>query len=262
MMIKRMLLLIAVLMVAGRGYCQEDRDLGIQMVYVKGGNFFMGCDQKEYLSEEFDDERPLHRVNVGSFYIGKYEVTLGQWRKIMGVKPAAYDGTDYDNKDCDNCPVVKISYYDAQEFIRRLNAKYPGKNYRLPTETEWEFASRGGKYSKKYKYAGSDKLSDVGWYGKPNGSTHPIGQKQPNELSIYDMSGNVLEWCSDWYSESYYTKTIDEINPKGPETGTMKVLRGGSYYDDADVCRNVQRSKFQPSTRQWNIGFRLATDAQ
>ncbi len=235
-------------------------NVNIQMAYVKGGSFFRGSDDRKYNSEEYDNEKPVHRVNVTSFYMGKYEITQAQWRTIMGILPPAYTGTDYVNKDCDECPVVKVNYDDVLEFIKRLNEKYPGKNYRLPTELEWEFAARGGKYTGNYRYSGSNKLALVGWYGRPKGATHPVGQKQPNELGIYDMSGNVLEWCTDWYDADYYKTTTDTWDPKGPPTGELKVLRGGSYYDDDPVCRNVYRSRFTPKTRQWNIGFRLATD--
>ncbi len=254
---KSTLLLLVFLFIAVHGYSQDE--MNIQMVFVKGGNFFMGSDDHHFLDDEYNNERPLHRVNVSSYYIGKFEVTLGQWRNVMGIKPPAYTGVDYGNKDCDNCPVVKVSWEDAQEFIKRLNTK-TGKHYRLPTETEWEYAAKGGKYAKDYKYSGSDKITDVGWYGKPNGSTHPVGKKSPNNLSIYDMTGNAMEWCQDWYGEDYYKKTIDEINPKGPEKGEKRILRGGSYFDDDVVCRNVYRSRLLPTTRQWNIGFRLAMD--
>jgi formylglycine-generating enzyme required for sulfatase activity len=235
-------------------------NINVQMVYVKGGYFFRGSDDRKYLSEEYENEKPVHRVNVTSFAISKYEITQGQWRTLMGILPTPYNGADYANKDCDNCPVVKVSYDDVQEFIKRLNEKYPGKNYRLPTELEWEYAARGGKYSGNYTYAGSNKLSSVGWYGRPKGATHPIGEKEPNELGIYDMSGNVLEWCSDWYDADYYKTTLDAVDPKGPAAGEKKVARGGSYYDDDAVCRTVYRSRFTPKTRQWNLGFRLATD--
>ncbi len=257
---KKIIFLFAALMICIHGFSQDVPN--IQMVFVKGGNFFMGCDDKKYLGEEFESERPLHRVNVSSFNIGKYEVTLRQWREVMGIKPPAYDDVDYGNKNCNDCPVVKVSWNDVQEYIKRLNAKFPDRHYRLPTETEWEYAARGGKYSKKFTYSGSDKLSEVAWYGKPNSATHPVGEKQANELGIFDMEGNALEWCNDWYGDDYYSKTIDEINPKGPETGVKRVLRGGSYFDDDAVCRTTYRSRFPPTTRQWNIGFRLAMDAQ
>jgi formylglycine-generating enzyme len=251
-------LLIAGLLMSMAGYCQAD--MNIQMVFVKGASFFMGSDDPHFLDPEYDNERPLHRVSIGSYYIAKYEVTNGMWRRVMGIYPPAYNGVDYDNKDCNDCPVVKVSYDDAIEFIRRLNEKYPTKHYRLPTETEWEYAARGGKYSKNYLYAGSNKINEVSWNGKSKGSTHPVGQKSANELAIYDMSGNVAEWCTDWYDGEYYSKTIDEIDPKGPKTGTTRVVRGGSYFDDDISCRTVYRSHLPQGTRQWNLGFRLAMD--
>lgn len=256
---KKLLLLVGVLFIGFTAYCQGN--INVQMVYVKGGSFFRGCEDNKYRGEEYENERPLHRVHITSFNMGKYEITQGQWRKLMGILPPAYTGLDYVNKDCDDCPVVMVNYNDIQEFIKRLNDKYPGKNYRLPTELEWEYAARGGKYSGDYKYAGSNKLSEVGWYGKRKGAPHPVGQKQANELGIYDMSGNVLEWCTDWYDANYYKTTLDAVDPKGPAAGDKKVLRGGSYFDGPDECRNVYRgNNFAPKTRQWNIGFRLATD--
>ncbi len=255
---KKQLLLLTTLFCAFAAFSQGN--LNIQMIYVKGGYFFRGCDDRKYSSEEFDNEKPVHRVNVTSFNMGKYEITQGQWRTLMGILPEAYTGSDYVNKDCDKCPVVKVNYDEVQEFIKRLNAKYPGKNYRLPTELEWEYAARGGQYSGKYTYPGSNKLNTVAWYGRPNGATHPVGEKQPNELGIYDMAGNVMEWCSDWYDADYYKTTLDAVDPKGPPTGDKKVLRGGSYYGDDATCRSTYRSRFLPKTRQWNIGFRLATD--
>jgi sulfatase modifying factor 1 len=254
---KKTALLIALIIMSFPAFCQDE--VNVQMIFVKGGNFFMGSDDHKFLADEYNNERPLHRVNVSSYYIGKYEVTLGQWRHIMGIKPPAYTGVDYGNKDCDNCPVVKVSWEDIQEYIKRLNAK-TGKKYRLPTETEWEFAAKGGKYSKGYKYSGSNKINEVAWYGKEKGSTHPVGKKIANELGIFDLTGNAMEWCEDWYGEDYYKKTVDEINPKGPATGQKRILRGGSYFDDDVVCRSVYRSRLEPTARQWNIGFRLAMD--
>jgi len=241
------------------GFCQGDIH-NIQMVFVKGGTFYMGCDDKQYAASEFDNERPIHRVSISSYYIGKYEVTLKQWKEVMGRTPPSYNGVEYGNKKCEECPVVKVDYDEILDFIKKLNDLNPGKHYRLPTETEWEFAARGGKYSHNYKYAGSNKISEVAWYGKENSTTHIAGQKKPNELLIFDMTGNVSEWCSDWYDSTYYDKTINALNPKGAEKGNKKVLRGGSYFDDDIVCRNVYRSHMLPKTKQWNIGFRLAYD--
>ncbi len=254
---KRTTILFAFILMCFSGRSQDD--MNIQLIFVKGASFFMGCDDHKFLTSEYNNEKPLHRVTVGSYFIGKYEVTLGQWRNIMGIKPPAYTDADYSNKNCDNCPVVKVSWEDAQEFIKKLNAK-TGKKYRLPTETEWEYAARGGKYSKNYQYPGSNKLADVAWYGKENGITHEIGQKKPNELGIFDLGGNVIEWCEDWYGEDYYKKSVDELNPKGPEKGQKRILRGGSYLDPDVVCRNVYRSFMTPDTRRWSVGFRLAMD--
>lgn len=240
-------------------YAQRKPNLAVQMVYVKGGSFFRGCEDPKYKGEEYANERPEHRVTITSYYISKYEITQGLWRRLMGILPAAYHGVDYINKDCDECPVVKVNYEDVQEFIRRLN-EATGKTYRLPTELEWEFAARGGKYTAGYTYSGSNKLSDVAWYGKPKSATHPVGQKEPNELGIYDMSGNVMEWTTDWYDPDYYKTTVDAVDPKGPETGKLKVVRGGSYYDEPVECRNVYRNRLAPNVRQWNLGFRLAMD--
>ena len=255
---KKIVLLFALALTSLRGYCQAD--LNFQMIAVKGGSFFMGCDDAKYLAKEYDDERPYHRVSLTPYYIGKYEVTNGQWRKLMGIYPPAYNGVNYANKDCDDCPVVMVNWDDAQEFINKLNVKFPGKHYRLPTETEWEYAARGGRYASGNTYPGSNRLKDVAWYGKPDGATHPIGKKDPNELGIYDLAGNVSEWLADWYGEDYYKNTIDEISPKGPKAGEKRVVRGGSYYDDDVTCRSVYRDKLDPETRKWNLGFRLAMD--
>ncbi len=254
---KQTILAIACILCSIAGFSQMPSNM--QMISVKGGSFFMGSDDPKYRGEQYENERPVRRVHVSSFFIGKYEVTQAQWRKVMGINPPAYNGVDYGNKFCDECPVVKISWDDVQEFIKRLNAK-TGKTYRLPTETEWEYAARGGKYPKNFLFSGGNKMAEVGWNGKKNGTTHPVGQKICNEVGVFDMSGNVLEWCSDWYGADYYSGTVDETDPKGPMTGAQRVLRGGSFFDDDDVCRSTYRSHMDPGTRQWNIGFRLAMD--
>jgi formylglycine-generating enzyme required for sulfatase activity len=222
----------------------------IEMVFVNGGLFTMGCTSKQ--TDCGDDEKPAHQVTVSDFYIGKYEVTEKQWRDVMGSDP-----TELYFKDCDNCPVEKVSWNDVQKFINKLNQK-TGKNYRLPTEAEWEYAARGGiSTSKAYatKYAGGNNLSDVGWYSDNSSSkTHPVGQKKENELGIYDMTGNVWEWCSDWYSK--YGKS-SQTNPKGPETGSRRVLRGGSWSDYLQVCRVSWRDRYDPDYCNLNVGFRL-----
>ena len=255
---KKTALLIVGILLSLSGICQSEPNF--QMIFVKGGNFFMGGDDLHYRGSEYDNEKPVHRVSISGFFIGKYEVTLGQWRAVMGISPPAYTGSKYGNKDCNLCPVVKVTWDDAQEFIKRLNKRYPDKHYRLPTEAEWEYAARGGKYSKGFKYAGGNKITEVAWCGHRNGSTYPVGKKQPNELTIYDMSGNVLEWCADWYAADYYKGAVDKIDPLGPEKGELRVLRGGSYSDGEAECRTVSRSRLPPMTSHWDIGFRLAMD--
>ena len=223
----------------------------IEMVFVKGGTFTMGA-TAEQGSDAFDFEKPTHSVTVSDFYIGKYEVTQAQWRAVMGSNPSCFKG--------DNLPVEEVSWDDVQEFIKKLNAK-TGKRFRLPTEAEWEYAARGGNQSKGYKFSGSNSISDVAWYDdNSRRKTHPVGQKRPNELGIYDMSGNVFEWCQDWYSISAYTSS-SQTNPTGPSGGSLRVLRGGSWYLSARGCRVSYRNNSNPDYRSSDYGFRLALSA-
>jgi formylglycine-generating enzyme required for sulfatase activity len=217
-------------------------DFGIEMVYVKGGTFQMGSNDGD------SDEKPVHTVTVSDFYIGKYEVTQKQWREIMGNNPSNF-------KNCDNCPVEMVSWNDVQEFIKKLNQK-TGKNYRLPTEAEWEYAARGGSQSRGYKYAGSNNIGEVAWYDDNSSSkTHAVGGKKPNELGIYDMSGNVYEWCSDWYGNY---SAGSQRNPQGPTSGPLRLLRGGSWGLNARYCRVSNRLNVNPGYRINYSGFRLA----
>ncbi len=194
------------------------------------------------------DEKPVHKVCVDDFYIGKYEVTQGQWKAIMGNNPSSFSNCG------DNCPVENISWNDAQEFINKLNKK-TGKNYRLPTEAEWEYAARSGGRSEKY--SGGNDIDSVAWYKKNSGSkTHPVGQKSANGLGLYDMSGNVWEWVNDWYSSSYYSKS-PKNNPKGPDIGSARVLRGGSWYDDAGEARTAGHCEFNPGSPNEDFGLRV-----
>jgi formylglycine-generating enzyme required for sulfatase activity len=212
-----------------------------EMVFVEGGTFQMGSNSGE------EDERPVHQVTLFSFNIGKYEVTQAQWREVMGTNPSYF-------KDCDQCPVEQVSWNDVQDFIQKLNTK-TGKQYRLPTEAEWEFAARGGVKTKGYTYSGSNTVTDVAWMREIAGSrTHPVGEKQANELGIYDMTGNVWEWCADWYG-AY--STADANNPRGPYSGEFHVLRGGSLNDFARDCRSAYRSRRDTEYRYLNRGFRL-----
>ncbi|MDR1898272.1 MAG: formylglycine-generating enzyme family protein, partial [Prevotellaceae bacterium] len=242
----------------------EDIDLfGIEMIYVQGGTFTMGC-TAEQGNDCDEDEKPAHQVRLNSFYMGKYTVTQAQWKAVMGINPSSFKG--------DNLPVESVSWHKVQEFIRKLNEQ-TGKNYRLPTEAEWEYAARGGNKSKGYKYSGSNTVDNVAWHdgnsgkkrrqwvitGYSGGATHPVGQKSPNELGIYDMSGNVWEWCDDW-SGNY--SNVVQTNPKGPSSGSYRVIRGGSWYNSAQSVRVPYRSYRTPDDRGDLIGFRLARSSK
>ena len=215
------------------------------MVYVSGGTFTMG-DTSEQGSDADDDEKPTHSVTLSSYYICKYEVTQALWRAVMSSNPSNFKG--------DNLPVECVSWNDCQTFINRLNS-YTDRNFRLPTEAEWEFAARGGNYSRHYKYSGSNYISDVAWYdGNSGNRTHPVGTKQANELDLYDMSGNVWEWCSDWYG-SY--SSYSQNDPTGPNSGSNRVGRGGSWYGSAWFCHWSNRGDITPGSRYDGLGLRL-----
>lgn len=215
------------------------------MVYVSNGTFTMGG-TSEQGSDAYDDEKPTHNVTLSSYYICKYEVTQALWRAVMGSNPSNFKG--------DNLPVECVSWNDCQTFINRLNS-YTGRNFRLPTEAEWEFAARGGNYSRHYKYSGSNYIGDVAWYDDNSGNrTHPVGTKQPNELGLYDMSGNVYEWCSDWYG-SY--SSYSQSDPTGPNSGSYRVERGGGWSYYARFCRSSIRYVYAPGNSCNCLGLRL-----
>ena len=218
-----------------------------KMVRVKGGTFQMGA-TSEQGSDAYDDEYPVHSVTLSDYYIGQTEVTQELWEAVMGGNPSYFTG---DNQ----CPVESVSWDDCQEFIKKLN-RLTGKNFRLPTEAEWEYAARGGNKSKGYKYSGSNDADAVAWYNKNSGSkTQPVAQKQSNELGLYDMSGNVWEWCQDWYGK-YSSRS--QSNPKGANTGSYRVMRGGSWINGARFVRVSDRIYFAPDYRSGNFGLRLA----
>ena len=217
----------------------------IAMVYVSGGTFTMGA-TSEQGSDAYDCEKPAHSVTLSGYYIGKYEVTQELWEAVMGSNPSHFKG--------DNLPVEMVSWDDVQEFLRKLNAM-TGKRYRLPTEAEWEFAARGGNGSRGCKYSGSNSIDDVAWCYYNSGCPHAVGTKSPNELGIYDMSGNVWEWCQDWYGS--YSRS-SQRNPKGPNSGPSRVCRGGSWFDGARRCRVSDRICYTPDFRSGYLGFRLA----
>jgi formylglycine-generating enzyme required for sulfatase activity/serine/threonine protein kinase len=222
-------------------YSQDAYGIEPEMVWVEGGRFMMGSNSGD------SDERPVHEVELSSFYIGKYEVTQAQWKAVMGTNPSHFSG-------CDQCPVENVSWNDIQEFIRKLN-QLTGKSYRLPTEAEWEHAARGGNKSRGSTYSGGNDVGSVGWYDGNSGSrTYPVGQKTPNELGVYDMTGNVWEWCADWHGS--YTSSRQR-NPVGPFSGEGRVLRGGGWYYNPKFCRVSNRSEVTPDSRLSSGGFRL-----
>jgi formylglycine-generating enzyme required for sulfatase activity len=213
------------------------------MVLVKGGSFIMG----DTFGDGNKEEKPVHPVTVGDFYIGKFEVTQKQWQTIMGNNPSHFNG-------CENCPVERVSWIDVQEFLTKLN-DLTGKNYRLPTEAEWEFAAKGGNESKGFKYSGRNNINFVSWFSGNSGSkTNPVGTKEPNELGLYDMSGNVWEWVNDWFG-SY--KDMPQNNPTGPETGDFRIVRGGSWFGYIGGSRVSCRGSDEPVNKRSYIGFRV-----
>lgn len=221
----------------------------IDMVRIEGGTFQMGSTSGR------SNEKPLHSVTVNAFEMGKYEITQGQWKAVMGNNPSSFSV-------CDNCPVENVSWNEVQNFIKKLNAQTK-KNYRLPTEAEWEFAARGGKKSRSYIYSGSNDVNIVAWFlDNSESKMHQVGTRQPNELGLYDMTGNVSEWCSDWYGA--YVST-PEVNPKGSaKTDNLnqeKVIRGSTINTNSPNSKVTMRKKGFPSKAYATTGFRLVLAA-
>ena len=220
-------------------------NLVANMVEVEGGTFNMGATLVLEGNTYDDDENT--QVTLSSFSIGRYEVTQEEWEAVMGKNPSFFDGA--------RRPKEYISWDECQEFIQKLNAM-TGMEFRLPTEAEWEFAARGGNKSKGFMYSGSDDLDEVAWYFENSDlKTHQVGTKLPNELGLYDMSGNVMEWCSDWYGKYYPSSRTD---PKGPDSGNLRVVRGGSWDCIFMNCHVCNRLFYAPDRKNYNIGFRLA----
>ncbi len=247
-----------------------------QMIFVEGGPFIMGSN----LGSEH--EKPIHLVTIESFYIGKYEVTIAEFEEF--IKETGYQTQDERDqygwtfvegkqkqvfgmnwrhdplgnlqKDKTN-PVIRLNWYDATAYCKWLSEK-TGENYRLPTEAEWEYAARGGKKTLGYLYSGSNNLNEVAWsYSNAGHTTHPVGQKKANELGLYDMSGNAVEWCSDWYSEKYYQDSKNSINPTGPNSGDYKVRRGGDWFYPNETCKIFFRSHNVPVSSSNISGLRI-----
>lgn len=225
---------------------------GVQfkMVYVEGGTFQMGA-TPEQGRDAFGNEKPIHDVTLSDFHIGETPVTQALWKEVMGEDPIFY------RFNGDNMPMEHVSWEDCWNFIQKLN-RITGRTFRLPTEAEWEYAARGGNKSKGYKYSGGNSIDDVAWCYDNNtwpDRPQPVKTKYPNELGLYDMSGNVREWCSDWYGK--YSKSA-QTNPTGPTSGYSRVLRGGSRGDIALQCRVSDRQDNCPQYRDSISGFRLA----
>lgn len=223
--------------------------VSFEMVFVEGGSFTRGCDSNTRGC--ISDEIPKHVVSLPDFYIGRLEVTQLLWRTIMGSNPSELKG--------DHLPVTMVSWDDCQRFIRRLN-RLTGYQFSLPTEVQWEFAARGGNLSKGFNFSGSNEIDDVAWWEDNSGDRVRRGAtKLANELGIYDMTGNVFEWCADWYSPNYYRFSAENPeSPTGPALGTFRVFRGGSYRNTTSFCL-VTRRNYNTPDRRWNdLGFRLA----
>ena len=248
--------------VAGIMFRKNKQKIGItpEMILVEGGTFMMGSRDGE------SDEKPIHEVTVSSFWIGKYEVTQNEWMEVMGDNPSEWKG--------ENLPVENISWLDAVGYCNERSIRegltpcYSGSGdniicnwsangYRLPTEAEWEYAARGGLKSKGYKYSGSDNSNTVAWHSGNSGRrTHEVGGRNPNELGIYDMSGNVWAWCWDWHDDSYYSVS-SSLDPRGPGIGSSRVFRGGSWYGIAGLCAVSNRGFIEPTYSHGNLGLRI-----
>lgn len=214
------------------------------MVNVEGGHFIMG--RKYSLLDGFGEDNKAHNVVLSNFSIGRYQVTQEEWITIMGNNPSYHQGG--------GLPVESVSWDDCQKFIEKLN-NITGYRFRLPTEAEWEYAARGGKFSKGYPYSGSDRIDEVAWFEiNSQSQLHPVGEKKPNELGLFDMSGNVWEWCQDWYVDSYNVN--EQMNPKGPSTGLYRVMRGGSWNTIIEGCSVYYRNRSNEKSQR--LGFRLA----
>ncbi len=223
--------------------------IGMEFVLIPAGSFMMGADKN--FEDCGEDETPRHRITISKpFYLGKYEVTQEQWVTVMGSNPSNFKGRSR--------PVEQVSWEDIQDFIRALNRKEGKEMYRLPTEAEWEYACRAGTTT-AYSF-GDDKggLGQYAWYEDNSGKeTHPVGQLKPNPWGLFDMHGNVYEWCQDWHDYKYYANS-PSADPKGSSSGSDRVLRGGGWRDAAGGCRSAGRGDLSPGSRYAILGFRLA----
>jgi formylglycine-generating enzyme required for sulfatase activity len=220
--------------------------IDMEFVYVAPGEFQMGCGEGD--SECMADEKPQHRVEIErGFYLGRFEVTQAQWRRLIGNDPGRFKGEQY--------PVENVSWDEAQEFIRRLNSLEETNKYRLPTEAEWEYAARAGTPA-RFPFEASRAMEHAQFWNSASGRTHAVGEKRPNPWGFYDMHGNVWEWVWDRYAEGYYLRS-PLASPRGPADGELRVLRGGSWSNDLRYLRSAHRNAYRPGHRSGNIGFRL-----
>lgn len=237
----------------------------IKMIYLEQGSFTMGATPEQVGADS--DESPAHNVTLSSYYIAEFEVTQKLWQAVMHTTIQQQSAKGLYNTELygvnPSCPMYYIDYSECEEFISKLNNllkdKLPqGFHFSLPTEAQWEYAARGGKKAKNTLYAGSNHISEVAWYDEnSNSSTHPVGSKLPNELGIYDMNGNVWEWCADWYSSSYYSSSPAD-NPVNLSPGSTRALRGASWAHEASDCRVTNRYDNEPEDRYYNCGMRVA----
>ena len=244
----RPVLVLALLLIGAMSCLQAQniKESDIEVVYIPSGSFTMGCTYEQGSDCSYD-EKPSHQVRLGAYAIAKYEVTQKLWKAVMGNNPSRVQG--------DDLPVHNVTWEEVQTFIARLN-QMTGMNYRLPTEAEWEYAARGGAQAMSSQYSGNADLNVVGWYSENSESkVHPVGLKQPNALGLYDMSGNVWEWCNDVYG--FYSDQ-DQENPQGPEKGSTRVTRGGCYAALAKMCRTTTRKSLYQGGSDNATGFRLA----
>ena len=221
------------------------------MKAVNGGDFYMGAQKEDpnapnYDEEAWSREAPVHQVTLSNYYIGVTEVTQELWKAVMGYNPSHFEG--------DQRPVEQVTWYNAKEFINKLN-QMTGMSFRLPTEAEWEFAAKGGNDSQGYKYSGSDIIGDVAWYSGDDKKTHDVMTKKPNELGIYDMCGNIMEWCNDIFGDY---SSEPQIDPTGATSGSDYIIRGGCCLSAEEYCRMTIRSFLSPGGTSYGIGFRLA----
>lgn len=224
----------------------------LDLVWVEGGSFTMGSNDARGVERSYESTRPEHRVSVAGFYMGRFEVTQAQWKAVTDETPAKFGG----GMASDSLPVEQVSWEEAQRFVTLLS-QMTGHRFRLPSEAEWEFAARGGLRSQGNPYAGCDRarMGAFAWFcANSDGHTHPVGRLKPNELGLYDMSGNVAEWCSDWMSP--YSADA-QSNPRGPRTGDSRILRGGHYNSTSPACAVFDRGWYVPSGKTEYYGLRV-----